>query len=196
MRDMSQSPGCRDAIFQWLKLALLALVQVHGSIENERIFSAMTYLVCKYRNVGLPWSTAGGQLQTAGSFRRDANKDAVQRPWAGHGDRSGGRMYTRTGGRCRVVNLQVPNSCTVRMAPCVWYSACGTLHACMRARPDLSHAARSLRTWKCPHQGCCPCRGQGPLPGPGPRGLPMGSLLGTPPVRRRKHLGAVNLTTF
>ena len=49
-RALSQSPGVRDAISEWLRVGLLALVQVHGSIEDERMFSAMTYLMSKYRN--------------------------------------------------------------------------------------------------------------------------------------------------
>ena len=38
---------------EWLKLAELVLVQVHGSCEDERVFSAisaMSYLKSKYRN--------------------------------------------------------------------------------------------------------------------------------------------------
>jgi hypothetical protein len=39
-----------DSISEWIKLAQLALVQVHGSIEDERMFSAMAYLKSKHRN--------------------------------------------------------------------------------------------------------------------------------------------------
>ena len=48
--DLSSSPGQADAISEWIKLAQLVLVQVHGSSEDERMFSAMSYLKNKYRN--------------------------------------------------------------------------------------------------------------------------------------------------
>ena len=49
-RSLSSSPGQADAISGWTKLAQLVLVQVHGSCEDERMFSAMSYLKNKYRN--------------------------------------------------------------------------------------------------------------------------------------------------
>ena len=49
-RSLSSSPGQADAISEWTKLAQLVLVQVHGSCEDERMFSAMSYLKNKYRN--------------------------------------------------------------------------------------------------------------------------------------------------
>ena len=37
-----------DAISEWIKLGQLVLVQVHGSCEDERVFSAMAYLKNKH----------------------------------------------------------------------------------------------------------------------------------------------------
>jgi hypothetical protein len=48
-RGMSGSPATRAAISEWLELGQLGLVQVHGSMEDERMFSAMAYLKNKYR---------------------------------------------------------------------------------------------------------------------------------------------------
>ena len=42
-RSLSSSPKQADAISEWTKLAQLVLVQVHGSCEDERMFSAMSY---------------------------------------------------------------------------------------------------------------------------------------------------------
>jgi hypothetical protein len=49
-RELSRSPASAAAISEWIKLAQLVLVQVHGSCEDERAFSAMSYLKNKYRN--------------------------------------------------------------------------------------------------------------------------------------------------
>ena len=50
LRELSRSPGTADAISEWIKLGQLILVQVHGSCEDERVFSAMAYLKDKQRN--------------------------------------------------------------------------------------------------------------------------------------------------
>ena len=49
-RALSNSPGQADAISEWLKLGHLCLAQVHGSIEDERAFSAMGFIKNKTRN--------------------------------------------------------------------------------------------------------------------------------------------------
>ena len=49
-RELSRSPATADAISEWIKLGQLVLVQVHGSCEDERVFSAMAYLKNKHRN--------------------------------------------------------------------------------------------------------------------------------------------------
>ena len=41
-RELSPSPGTADATSEWIKLGQLILVQVHGSCEDERVFSAMS----------------------------------------------------------------------------------------------------------------------------------------------------------
>jgi hypothetical protein len=43
-RELSRSPATADAISEWLKMGELVLVKVHGSCEDERMFSAMAYL--------------------------------------------------------------------------------------------------------------------------------------------------------
>ena len=54
-RELNRGPASRASIKEWIKLAHISLVQVHGSVEDPRgpdegMFSALTYLMNKYRN--------------------------------------------------------------------------------------------------------------------------------------------------
>ena len=49
-RRLDASPATRLDISEWRQLAKIVLVQVPGSVEDERTFSAMSYLKNRHRN--------------------------------------------------------------------------------------------------------------------------------------------------